>query len=167
MRQVAPGKLEKTDGYIAGYSDEFVLMREVYDFLLDGYHVFPRHTIAEIRFDKNNKYYDKILTKEGINTGICNEHDIDLTSWATIFRSIKKKGFPVIIENEDPDDESFDIGPVTKVTKAAVYVRYFDATGYLSEKPTRILWKFITVAQFDDRYSKIFSKHLRERKPKS
>ena len=166
MRQVAPGKLEKSDGYIVGYNDEFVLMREVYDFVLDGYHVFPRNTIAEVRFDKFNRYYDRILRKEGINTDISNEHAIDLTSWATIFRSIKKKGLPVIVENEDPEDESFDIGPITKVTQAAVYVRYFNAAGYLNETPTRILWKFITIAQFDDRYSKIFSKHLRERKPK-
>ncbi|MDP1817980.1 MAG: hypothetical protein Q8K92_26240 [Leadbetterella sp.] len=91
---------------------------------------------------------------------------MDLTSCATILKSIKKLGFNVIIENENPADETFDIGPITKITKSSVYVRYFNAKGILNEEATKINWDLITIVKFDTKYINIFSKYLREPKPK-
>ncbi len=71
-----------------------------------------------------------------------------------------------MVENEDPDDETLDIGPITKVTTTAVYLRYFDTKGFLREKSNKIVWEFITIAKFDDIYINTYSKYLRERKKK-
>jgi len=92
------------------------------------------------------------------------KHKIDLTDWITIFKTIKKSGFNVIIENEDPDDKSFDIGPIIKVTKTAVYIQYFNAKGYLDTEAIKIAFNKITIAKFDDHYINVFSKYLRQRK---
>ena len=70
----------------------------------------------------------------------------------------------MIIENENPNDSSFDIGPITKVSKDAVYIRYFNAQGFLDAEPTKIIWEYITIVKFDDRYINTFSKYLRVRK---
>lgn len=80
---------------------------------------------------------------------------------------MKKLNINVIIENEDPDDYSFDIGPITEVSDEAVYIRYFDAKGLLNEESTEISWDKITKVEFDSRYINVFSKYLRERKRKS
>ena len=107
------------------------------------------------------------MTLEGLVDKILNKHKIDLTNWSSILRSIKKLGFNVIIENEDPDDESFDIGPITKITDSGAYIRYFDAKGFLDTQSTKIKWDLITIVKFDTRYINIFSKYLRERKIKN
>jgi len=72
----------------------------------------------------------------------------------------------VIIENENPEDVSFDIGPITKISDSAVYVRYFDAQGFLNTETTKITWDLITIIRFDTRYINTFSKYLRERRIK-
>jgi hypothetical protein len=167
MRQVAKDTVIKSNGYIVDFSDNFVLLQETDDFDVDGYAIFPIETIPEILYSNNDKYYDKIMNLEGIIDSIQNKHKIDLTSWVTVMQSIKKLGFNVIVENEDPDDDSFDIGPITKISKSSVYVRYFNPQGFLDEKATKINWNLITVVKFDDRYTNIFSKYLRERKTKS
>jgi hypothetical protein len=166
MRQVAKDTVEKSNGFIVDYSDNFVLLQETDDFDVDGYAVFPIQTISEILYSNNDKYFDKIMHWEGIVDTVENKHKIDLTSWATILKSIKKLDFNVIVENEDPEDETFDIGPITKVTKSSVYVRYFNGKGILNVEATKINWNLITIVKFDDKYTKIFSKYLREPKPK-
>ncbi len=70
------------------------------------------------------------------------------------------------IKNEDPDDKSFDIGPIIDVNETLVSIRYFSPIGFLDEDPTLIDWNKITLINFDDRYSNTLSKYLRERKPK-
>lgn len=168
IRQVGKDSEMKTNGYIVDYSDHFVLLQETDDFDIDGYVVFPIKTISEIIFNNNNKYFDKIMHWEGIVDAVENKHKIDLTSWATILKSIKKLGYNVIIENENPEDETFDIGPITRITKSSVYIRYFNAKGIFNEDTTRINWDLITIVKFDTKYVNIFSKYLREpkRKPK-
>jgi hypothetical protein len=166
MREVAKDAIEKTNGYIVDYTDDFVLFQETNDFDVDGYAIIPIKTISKIIYSNSDKYFDKILHLEGITDTIEKKHKIDLTSWATIFKSIKKSGFNVIVENEDPENTTFDIGPITKITKSSVYVRYFNAVGILNEQATKINWNFITIVKFDDKYTNMFSKYLRETKNK-
>lgn len=73
-------------------------------------------------------------------------------------------GYNVIIENENPEDKAFDIGPIIKLTKSSVYIRYFNAKGILEKEPTRIYWNLIPIVKFDNKYLNIFSKYLREPK---
>lgn len=165
-RRVGKESYEQSNGYIVDYSDNFVLMHEVSDFMPIGYLIFTIQSIKGIKCSNGSKYYDKIIHLEGIIDRIGNKHKPNLSSWACIFQSIKKSGFNVMVENEDPDDETLDIGPITKVTTTAVYLRYFDTKGFLREKSNKIVWEFITIAKFDDIYINTYSKYLRERKKK-
>lgn len=65
-------------------------------------------------------------------------------------------GFNIIIENEDPEDESFDVGPITKITRDSVFIRYFNAQGFLDDEPTEITWDKITLVKFDDHHTNTF-----------
>ena len=44
--------------------------------------------------------------------------------------------------------------------------QYFDAAGFLDERPTKVKFSDITLVLFDDRYIDFFSKYLRNRKKK-
>jgi hypothetical protein len=163
-RQVGLDTTMNTAGFIVDFSESFILMNVVIDFTLDGYQLFPMHTIIEIRCNNNDKYYGKILKWEGIC--VENKYAIDLTNWNSVFKSIRKTRLNIIVENEDPEDKTFDIGPITKITKSAVYIRYFNAKGILNIEASKIEWKYITVVHFDDKYTNTFSKYLREQKIK-
>jgi len=163
-RLIDQTSIEFAKGYIVDYSDNFLLLQETIDFEIDGYSIIPMNTITEIIFSNKDKYFHKIMELEGLVNKIQNQYKIDLTNWNSILKSIRKLGFKVIIENENPDDLSFDIGPITKITDSAVYIRYFDPQGFLDAKSTKITWDLITKVQFDTRYINIFGKYLRERK---
>ena len=165
-RKVGKHAYEKTHGFIVDYNESFVVVQENHDFLICGYLIFPLTSISKIGFNRNDKYFHKILRLEGVTTIVCNKHKIDLSSWDNIFESIKSLGFNIIIKNEDPEDESFDVGPTTKITRNSVFIRYFNAQGFLDDEPTEITWDKITLVKFDDHYINTFSKYLRERKPK-
>ncbi len=166
QRQVAKDVLEQSKGYVVDFSKTFILLQEVNDFDVDGYSIFPLKTISNLQFNNNDKYYDKIMHSEGLTDKVVCKHKIDLKNWTSIFKSIRLLGLNVIVENEDPSDESFDIGSITKVTKASVYIRYFDAQGYLDKEPTKISFDLITIVRFEDRYTNTFSKYLRARNSK-
>lgn len=88
-REVAKDFIETNRGYIVDYSKDFVVLQETDDFKVLGYIILPINHITEIRFNNNDKYYNKIMIweKESEKVGI--SHKIDLSNWQTIFKSIK------------------------------------------------------------------------------
>ena len=163
-RKIDNNKIDNKFGYIIDLNDDYILLQETDDFEVCGYLIIPINTISKVRFNNNDKYYDKIMHWEKLTDKIIKKYNINLSNWESIFKSIKKLNLNVIIENEDPNDCSFDIGPITKVSKEAVYIRYFNAQGFLDIEPTKIIWSYITIVKFDDRYINTFSKYLRDRK---
>lgn len=158
------GDFETISGFIVAYSKEFLIIQESDDFNILGYVIFPISTIEKIRRNNSDKYYHKILQGENLLKKVNLKHKINLNNWETLFKSIKKTDLNVIIENEDIDDKTFDIGPIIKVNKSSVYIHYFDSKGFLCDEETQIKWNQITLVRFDDRYINIFSKYLRKRK---
>ncbi len=55
---------ETTSGYIVDYSSDFMLVQETDDFKVLGYTVLPINQIKKIRFNKWDKYYNKIMIWE-------------------------------------------------------------------------------------------------------
>ena len=166
LRKFAKNSHGETNGFIVDYSENFVILQESNEFDILGYFVFQISTIEEIRYNNSDKYYEKILQGENLIEKVGLKHKIELKSWETIFKSIKSCGLNVIIENENPEEATFDIGPITKITENSVLINYFDSKGFLDEEETEIEWSKITLVQFDDRYVNIFSKYLRNRKQK-
>ena len=60
IRKLSDGSTENSKGYILDYSPSFILMQEVYDFIVMGYLVFPVSSIDKIRNNNNDKYLNKI-----------------------------------------------------------------------------------------------------------
>jgi hypothetical protein len=153
-------------GYIVDYSKKFVVTQESDDFKLLGFNIFPIQHISRIRYNSHDRYYDKIMAWENEKDKIGLKTKVDLTNWTTVFKTFQKKKMNVIVECEDPDIGSFTIGTVKRVTDKSVFVLYFDAAGFIDDKPTRIDYDDISKIMFDDRYVDIFSKYTRERKKK-
>jgi hypothetical protein len=166
VRKVDENTFEKSNGYIVDFSENFVLLQETDDFIIRGYLIIPFYSITEIICSVSDKYYDKIMKAEGITENVVNKHRIQLKNWKTIFTSIKKLNFNVIVQSEKPNDEDFNIGPITKITEKSVYIQYFNPKCYIDSESTKIDFSKITIASFDDIYINTLSKYLRKRKPK-
>lgn len=166
-RRVAEDWDEISRGYIVNFSPEFVVLQECDDFELKGYNILPIKDFKEIRFNNNDKYYDKIMSLENEKKNIGIKTKLDLTDWKTIFKSLRKNKRNVAVECENPEIDTFTIGPIKRITDKNVFIQYFNATGILDEKPTKVELKNITKILFDDRYIDIFSKYLRERRKKT
>jgi len=165
-RKVGEDWDEVSRGYIVDYSDDFVVLQETDDFSVRGFNILPIKQFTKVRYNNNDKYYDKIMTWENEKDKIGLKTKADLTNWKTIFKTFQKRKMNLIIECEDPDINSFIIGPVKRVTEKKVFIHYFNAAGFFDEKPTGIKYENITKILFDDRYIDVFSKYTRERKKK-
>ena len=155
-------ELSYKKGYIIDSSNDFILFKEVEDFIVRGFLVFPIHQVSKIRRNKNDVFFDKICRLEGIKDSI-EMPNIKLNNWESIFNSIQKLGFNVIIINEISDEDTFDIGPILKVTSNEVTINYFDATGKFDEDLTEIQYSDITHIDFDDIYTNTISKYLKNK----
>lgn len=165
-RKVAEDWIELSRGYIVDFSNEFVVIQECDDFRLLGFNILPIKDFKQIRYNNNDKYYDKIMLLENEKKNIGIKTKVDITDWKSIFQSLRKKKKNVVVECENPKIDSFTIGPIKRITDKSVFIQYFNATGFLDEKPTKIEYKNISKIMFDDRYVDIFSKYTRERKKK-
>jgi len=165
-RKVAKDWNELSRGYIVDFSDDFVILQESDDFRLLGFNILPIRDFKKIRYNKNDKYYDKIMSFENqkVNIGVLTK--LDLSSWKSIFNSLMENNKNIVVECEDPEISSFTIGPIKKITDKSVFIQYFNATGFLDDELTKIKFKNVTKIIFDDRYVDIFSKYTRERKQK-
>lgn len=140
------------------------MLQETDNFKVFGFNIFPVFQITDIRYNKSDMYYDKIMLWENEKKEIALKTKVNLTNWKTIFKTFQKQKKNVIVECENPKIDSFTIGIIERVTDKSVFVLYFDSKGFIDENPTKIKYKDISKVTFDDRYIDVFSKYLRKKK---
>ena len=86
---------------------------------------------------------------------------IDISSWQSIFNSLRECGEWAIVENEN--EEIFHIGIILKAGKNKLTMREFDADGKWQEE-TKIPYKEITSVSFKTRYIDNWRKYLERTK---
>ncbi|WP_282125536.1 hypothetical protein [Marinifilum flexuosum] len=148
-------------GFILGKSDDFILIQETDEFRILGYQIFPIETIKHVRYNKNDKTYERILKEEGLLDNVGLKYKIDLTDWKSICRDVKKTGLTVISECEHPKIKSFCIGDLKQVNKKSISIRYFNAQGIYDKENTTNDFENITKLSFDDHYANVFSKYAK------
>jgi len=151
-----------SQGYIVDYSEGFLLLQLVNDLRIDGYQIVPIYTINKVRFDRTDKFRDKILEKEGQKESAGISRKIDLTSWVSIFKSIKKTGCFVTVEGEaliKYDIPYVTVGAIKRIEKDNVVIHYVSTYGLLEEPFDKIAYSDITTIQFDNLYLNLYQKY--------
>src|ERR1700744_3723799 len=120
FRTVGKNSVQTSSGYIVSYNGDFIILQESNDFRLLGYNILPVKQLKKVRFNKWDKYYDKIMGWEGETDGVGINYTVDLTDWQSVFKSIRSQNLNVIIECEAPKLNTFTIGPIVKITKKKV-----------------------------------------------
>jgi hypothetical protein len=152
-----------TSGFILDKSSDFILLQETDEFRILGYQIIPVKTIKHVRYNKNDKTYERILKEEGLKEEVKSKHKVDLTNWNTIANDIKATDLTIISECEHPKLNYFCIGQIKRVNKKSISIRNFNAQGILDEKNTNHNFEDITKLSFDDHYANVFSKYITEK----
>ncbi len=162
MKNTALRKITRDDldsnaiyGIVLNESKDYLLVAREYDFFIDGYQVLRKEDITSSETNKSNKYVYKILRLEGKLKSI-DIPTIDLASWETIFKSLGKGEF-VSVEDEMAGDMS--IGPIVRVNKKSMVLRYFDGAGIWCDNEN-ISYEDITSIQFRTNYIKHHAKYI-------
>jgi hypothetical protein len=149
-------------GFILQMSKDFLLIQKEEEFFLNGYGIIRKDHFDAIRCNKFDKAFKRILKAEGVfdsDYGIKNK--IRLKDWKTVFEDLMRHDYHVIVECEDMEDPLFVIGPIKKVNNDSVSIQYYDPTGLLDKKSTKVKYTDVTIVKFDDRYINVFKKYLR------
>ncbi len=150
-----------TTGFILDKSADFILIQETDEFRILGYQIIPIKTIKHVRYNKNDKTYERILKAEGLLPEL--KYKIDLKDWNSICKGIKKTELTIISECEHPKLNFFCVGQLKQVNEKSISIRYFNAQGILDKENTKHKFEDITKLSFDDRYANVFSKYLTEK----
>ena len=143
---------------------DLVLVQNVTDFSSDGYKVLRIGDISRIERGGSDKVYERILRSEGIVTEIAAPFKINLSNWRSAIGAINGQSRNMTIEDENPDDELFLIGRVTRLSLQSLSIRPFDPLARWELSDRVIPYSRITAVTFDDRYTTLYSKYVREPK---
>jgi hypothetical protein len=142
--------------YPIALSETLFLSQNEDDFLLDGY------TIRKIAHLRKVEIKDDLCNEINKRNGLTDQikmPKVDLTSWQTVFESLKAMNTAVIVEDERSDE--FAIGIIETVLKTKVYVREFDADGVWNDGITVIPYTGITKVKWGTRYALGWERYLR------
>lgn len=136
-------------------NDKFILGQEEDDFILDGYAIrkISHLTKVEIKDDKCND----INKLNGLTLELKNP-DIDISSWESIFLSLKQLDTFVIIQDER--NGNYSIGIIEKVLKNKIYFLEFDADGIWSDDKLEIPYSSITSVKWNTRYDTVWKAYF-------
>ncbi len=157
--------LNHFEGVVLDHNAEFVMMLDLMDFNYDGYVVFRKADICEIKRSKNEVFFQKILHKENLLQPILNDfHPIKLGGMEDMFKQLKKRKLPIIVKRLYGSDDIFQIGPIHSVTQKKVRINYFNAQGEFDLKPVVSKFTSITFFRVDSIYANLFNKYAKKLK---
>jgi hypothetical protein len=148
------------DGFVLGYSDDLLLIQNVYDFRLDGLKVIRIADITAIESGATREFQKKLLVTEGLFQQIDFESPHDLRDWSDILTQFSLSRSLVILENEQQDDSIFLIGKIQKIGESGVSLRSFSGVGEWDEYPTLLPFSIITACSVDTNYSNVYQRHF-------
>jgi hypothetical protein len=88
--------------------------------------------------------------------------DVDLSSYQSLFQSLRRQRTFVIVESErlDEDEKTFLIGPIGRITQRRAVIRYFDGCGKWINDTHTIDYSDITAVQFGGNYVRLHQKYI-------
>ncbi|KGK82719.1 hypothetical protein DP73_20400 [Desulfosporosinus sp. HMP52] len=142
-------------------NDKLFLAIKEYDFIFDGYSVFRYKDLKKVKI--KNDLCDKILQEEGLTPNIVIPN-IDISSWKSVFESLRNFNRNIIVEKRAIDDKDWEfvIGRIDKTYKNFAYLWHFDANGAWEGSPLKVPFSEVTNVTFGSRYVDIFSKYIND-----
>lgn len=172
IAEAVPVELRLRAQPLTGYdpSPEVVLLASSRDWLLarslgegfapDGYFVVSHSHFQSLITSKHRAFRKQVLQAEGAWARALRTPSIDLTSAATVLRSLQKLQAFAIVVRETPDDWHSIHCRIEQVTDQHATLLGFDGAGQWERRPTQVDLSDITRIRFGSHYLKMYQKHV-------
>ena len=125
-------KITSFEGIVFGQNDDFILMSDTYDFFYDGLVILRKKDVSEIRHSDNQRFMKQIMENEELLKSTLEKRStikFKLGTLQEMLTQLRQLRMAIIIECKYRNDDIFQIGPLSKVTKKRVKIDYFNAKG--------------------------------------
>ena len=148
----------ETTGILLSCTPKIGVLQVIEDFYPDAIEIFVLDKVKKINKGKIERICHKIYR----NSDYYQEPPafIITGSFQKIFNKIRSLGHWVIIEICDDEYYYFNIGPIKRIGKTSVSLRYFDAVGKWDDSNLVIDYDEITSVKFGGRYTTQWKKYL-------
>ena len=150
-------------GYPLKASDEWILVHTVHVFHLDGYTALRMREIKEVVPEKRNSGHERIHRFEGIKAQVGIDIDLNLSSSASLLRSLARAHEPVMLTFFSPEGAYCHLGKIIRINKKSVAFKIVDTQAVWASEDERLLLKYedIGMISFRQEYLECFVKHAR------
>ncbi|MBN2098363.1 MAG: hypothetical protein JW753_02075 [Dehalococcoidia bacterium] len=146
-------------GYLLAVSSHLILLRNVYDFQLDGYTVLGRRDVTRLVRRDVERFHERIESEESIAGDMAMPHSVDITDWRSALSSLQRAGCNISLEREPELTYVYLVGKILKVNPSSVIMLGFDPLAKWHDASTRIPYSNITRICFDNRYISTLSRY--------
>lgn len=144
--------------YVLDFNERLCLCAREDDFILNGFEICRVKDIERVELLDNATV--AINKRGGLLDGL-ETPTVDIASWRTVFETLAKEDFFVIVQNEYR--RFFRIGKIKRVKKKSVIFKSFDGDGVWQPK-IKIPFSDITTVQFGSRYAAYWKEYLDKEK---
>ena len=154
---------ERVYGFPLSVSEEMLLLREIDDYRVNGFHAIPLGNVQGLRSGPYERFSERILKAEGLAARARKGKLAPVESMPVFLRWLLARRRNVIVQASNlsgrPREERFYLGRLARVGAAIAELREVDALGRWSRSLTALPFNEITEVEFDDHYSRVFSKY--------
>jgi hypothetical protein len=141
-----------------------MLIRGLDDWHFDGYIIHMIKNIKNIKYNKLEIFREKITKTLQWYQDDHSVDWIDLSSWATIFQSLKDNYNEICIWGATEEVDQFMIGVITKFDDRYLLINKLTIFGKITKSEYQIPINEITHISFGDEYSRILFEYAKKHK---
>jgi len=150
----------RTQAFLINYSNELILIKYVYDFILDGLMVLRCSDISEIKSDKTDLLQTQILKDEGTYSDVDFHTKCDLSSWRSAFSSLAPLNRFITVEDENPEYPLFYLGEVRDIGIESVSILGFSGAANWDDETSEIYYEDISCVQTGNNYANVYERYF-------
>ncbi len=150
----------RIQAFLLDYSKELILIKYVYDFLLDGLMVLRQSDISEIKSDKTDFLQTQILKDEGIYSKIDFHAKCDLSNWNSVFSTLGSSHRLITIEDENPEYPLFYLGEIREIGAESVSILGFSGAANWDDEVSEIYYEDISCVQLGNNYANVYERYF-------
>lgn len=147
----------KLYGFVLGYSDELILIREVDDFIVNGLRLIRRRDITKLSEGETGIFQRSLIEAEGNLQSDRLKFQGPLHSFEGWLSSFSEDDI-LIVEDETVEGE-FYIGKVISANAEQVLIHNFDGAARWDDEISEVPTDRITMAQADGSYTNHYQRH--------
>lgn len=159
LERLTFGRTTYWNGFPIERTADFVMLRTLDDFRLDGFAVLKLADVVAARSGDPERFFERVLRAEGLFERLPSPGTIRLESWGSIVEDVIARHTNAIVECEALEQPEFHLGQLIDVDHEALRLLYIHVNGTKEVEPTRILLDDVTLVRFGERYIELFAKY--------